>query len=54
MQSRHEVNPLSTIGVEINVQKTIRREIDGQTVEVPLDDDSQQARSTDIKTSPDI
>lgn len=51
--SRNEVNPLSTIGVEINVQKTIRHEVDGQSIEVPLDDDSQQ-RSRDIKTSPEI
>lgn len=39
--------------VEINVQKTIHREVDGLSVDVPLDDDSQQ-RSTDIKTSPGI
>ena len=44
---------LMCLQVEINVQKTIRHEVDGQSIEVPLDDDSQQ-RSRDIKTSPEI
>ncbi|THG96425.1 hypothetical protein EW026_g5405 [Hermanssonia centrifuga] len=55
--SRREVDVLATRTVEISVEKTIHREIDGETIEVPLDGEHSNGdddRSSDKRSVRDL